>query len=347
MSQVVEHGDFAVRGSLLDFYPMGSPLPVRVDFLDDEIDSLRQFDPDTQLSGAPLEALETLPAREMPVDAEAIKQFRQAYRRRFEGNPARSIIYREVSEGRMPGGVENYLPLFFDSTALLWDYLPPNRLTIALGDPAALLEPAWQQINERFQDSGRTRSARRWNPHELNGTPAEHLARLAGGPVLILDPGTPDPVASEDRAATAGLAPLPQLLLDPRAEEPTHRLREFIRSFQGRMLFAAESAGRREMLADLLRQEGVTSAEAMGWGDFLASSADRDGQHRPARPGTAPPRRRHRDHHGAGTLRRAAPGPAPAASRPGSRADPERPHRPAPRRRPSSTSTTAWAATAA
>ncbi len=272
VSQVVEHGDLAVRGSLLDFYPMGSPLPVRVDFLDDEIDSLRQFDPDTQLSGTPLEALETLPAREMPVDAEAIRQFRQTYRRRFEGNPARSIIYREVSEGRMPGGVENYLPLFFDSTALLWDYLPPEHLTVALGNPADLLEPAWQQINERFQDAKDDSERPALEPHELNGPPAEHLARVAGGPLLILDPGTPDLVASEDRPATAGLAPLPQLLLDPRADEPTHRLREFIRGFQGRLLFAAESAGRREMLADLLRQEGVTLAEAMGWGEFLASA---------------------------------------------------------------------------
>ena len=272
VSQVVEHGDFAVRGSLLDFYPMGSPLPVRVDFLDDEIDSLRQFDPDTQLSGTPLETLETLPAREMPVDAEAIKQFRQAYRRRFEGNPARSIIYREVSEGRMPAGVENYLPLFFADTALLWDYLPPNCLTVVVGDTDHLLEPAWQQINERFQDAREDSERPALDPRELNAPPAEHLARLAGGPVLILDPGTPDPVASDDRAATSGLAPLPQLLLDPRAEEPTHRLREFIRTFPGRVLFAAESPGRREMLADLLRQEGVTSTEAMGWGEFLAST---------------------------------------------------------------------------
>jgi transcription-repair coupling factor (superfamily II helicase) len=135
VSQVLEHGDFAVRGSLLDFYPMGSAKPVRVDFLDDEIDSLREFDPDSQLSGQVLDSLETLPAREMPVDAAGIKQFRQAYRRRFEGNPSRSIVYREVSEGRMPGGVENYLPLFFEATALLWDYLPKGCLTIALGDP--------------------------------------------------------------------------------------------------------------------------------------------------------------------------------------------------------------------
>jgi len=272
VTQVMEHGDFAVRGALLDFYPMGTSLPVRIDFLDDEIDSLRQFDPDTQLSGAKLENLETLPAREMPVDAEAIRQFRQAYRRRFEGNPARSIIYREVSEGRMPGGVENYLPLFFDTTALLWDYLPADRLTVAIGDPGQLLESAWRQVDDRFQDSREDSERPALEPRELNGTPAEHLARIAGGPLLLLDTWNPDPMASEDRAATAGLAPLPPLLLDPRAEEPTRRLREFIRGFPGRMLFAAESPGRREMLADLLRQEGVSAAEATGWGDFLGAS---------------------------------------------------------------------------
>ncbi|MEO8443393.1 MAG: transcription-repair coupling factor [Gammaproteobacteria bacterium] len=269
VAQVIEHGDFAVRGSLLDFYPMGSPLPVRVDFLDDEIDTLRQFDPDTQLSGTVLPSLETLPARELPVDAEAIKQFRQAYRRRFEGNPARSIIYREVSEGRMPGGVENYLPLFFDNTALLWDYLPTARLTVSLGDPAQLLGPGWQQVNERFQDSREDSERPALDPHEINGTPVEHLARIAEAPLLVLEPGTPDPTVSEQRAATAGLAPLPLLLLDPRADEPTLRLRDFIRSYPGRILFAAESAGRREMLTDLLRQEGVPAAEATSWQQFL------------------------------------------------------------------------------
>ncbi|MDP2326099.1 MAG: transcription-repair coupling factor [Gammaproteobacteria bacterium] len=271
VSQVLEHGDFAVRGSLLDFYPMGSTLPVRVDFLDDEIDSLRQFDPESQLSGDVLESLETLPAREMPVDAEAIKQFRQAYRRRFEGNPARSIIYREVSEGRMPGGIENYLPLFFDSTALLWDYLPNARITISLGEPEHLLAPAWQQINERFADNREDSERPALEPHELNGTPEDHLARVQKAPLLVLDPGTPDPTVSEQRAATAGLASLPSLLIDARAEEPTHRLREFIHSFPGRLLFSAESAGRREMLTDLLRQEAIPGVEATSWGEFIRS----------------------------------------------------------------------------
>jgi transcription-repair coupling factor (superfamily II helicase) len=272
VSQVLEHGDFAVRGSLLDFYPMGSNLPVRVDFLDDEIDTLRHFDPDSQLSGTLIENLETLPAREMPVDASAITQFRQAYRRRFEGNPARSIIYREVSEGRMPGGIESYLPLFFASTSLLWDYLPANSLTVALGDPGELLALAWRQVDERFQDNRDDSERPALRPDELNGTPDEHLSRIAAAPILHLDHGTSDPAADHEPQATAGLAPLPSMLIDARAEQPTERLREFIRDFPGRLLFAAESPGRREMLADLLRQEGLSGAEASSWNEFLSSA---------------------------------------------------------------------------
>lgn len=272
VTQVIEHGDFAVRGSLLDFYPMGSELPVRVDFLDDEVDSLRIFDPDTQLSGDLLTSLQTLPAREFPVDASAIKQFRQAYRRRFEGNPARSIIYREVSDGRLPGGAENYLPLFFETTALLWDYLPADRLAITLGTPDELLAPAWRQVAERFEEAREDSERPALEPHELHGTPEEHLAQIHRGPLLVVEPASPDPLASEDRPATSGLGRLPVLLLDPAAEEPSHRLREFIRSFNGRMLFAADSPGRRELLSELLRQEGLRAAEAADWAGFAAST---------------------------------------------------------------------------
>lgn len=266
VAQVMEHGDFAVRGSLLDFYPMGSEQPVRVDFLDDEIESLREFDPDSQLSGTVIESLETLPAREMPIDAEAIKQFRQAYRRRFEGNPARSIIYREVSEGRMPGGIENYLPLFFAETALLWDYLPAGRLCISLGEPAALLESAWQQVAERFAQAGENSERPALAPHEINASPDEHLAQLARGPLLVLDGGAD--------AGNAGLpTALPSVQINVRSERPARALGDFVRGFPGRILFAAESPGRREMLADFLRQEQLVAAETAGWADFLASPA--------------------------------------------------------------------------
>ena len=262
VAQVMEHGDFAVRGSLLDFYPMGSEQPVRIDFLDDEIESLREFDPDSQISGAVIESLETLPAREMPVDAEAIKQFRQAYRRRFEGNPARSIIYREVSEGRMPGGIENYLPLFFAETALLWDYLPAGRLSISLGEPGTLFGAAWQQIVERYDQAGENSERPALAPHEINGSPDEHLTQFSRGPVLVLEDS-----ANRDAAS------LPPMQINTRSEHPASALGEFVRGFPGRILFAAESPGRREMLADILRQEKLPATETGNWADFLTSPA--------------------------------------------------------------------------
>jgi transcription-repair coupling factor (superfamily II helicase) len=269
VTQVMEHGDYAVRGSLIDFFPMGSPTPVRVDFLDDEIESLRCFDPDTQISGEVLDSLETLPAREIPVDADSIRLFRTAYRRRFEGNPARSIVYQEVSEGRIPGGIENYLPLFFDSTALLWEYLPANRLVVSLGEPVALLGPAWTQVNERYEESREDSERPALRPDELNGTPAEHLESLARGPLLVMA----EPAADEAGLPAALSRPAPPLLVNPRDDEPAGRLREFLRSFPGRVLIAADSAGRREMLTDILRQEGSTVRSVTDFAEFVAGDA--------------------------------------------------------------------------
>jgi transcription-repair coupling factor (superfamily II helicase) len=266
VTQVIEHGDYAVRGSLVDFFPMGSESPVRVDFLDDEIESIRRFDPDTQLSGEQLASLETLPAREIPTDAEAVRLFRSAYRRRFEGNPARSIVYREVSEGRIPGGVENYLPLFFESTALLWDYLPAPRLTVAWGEPADLLAAPWQQIADRHADAGEDSERPALRPEELNGAPAEHLAAIAAGPLVVLA----DPALATDGAGIAA-RPSPALPVNPRDAEPARRLRDFLANFPGRVLVATESAGRREMLLDILRQEGHGLAVAADFPGFLAS----------------------------------------------------------------------------
>jgi transcription-repair coupling factor (superfamily II helicase) len=258
VSQVLEPGDFAVRGSLLDFFPMGYSSPVRVDFLDDEIDSLRSFDAETQLSGAQLERLETLPAREFPVDGAGIKQFRQAYRRRFEGNPARSIIYRDVSEGRLPGGVENYLPLFFDSTALLWDYLPAGHAVLALGDPEVLLATSWEQVVERFAGAGEDSERPALRPEELFGTPAEHGARLAGAGVTVLADGP---------------AELPRVDIDSRAEPPAGRLRQFLAGFVGRTLLVAESRGRRELLREALRASHIAAPDVDSWAAFQDGDA--------------------------------------------------------------------------
>lgn len=151
VSQVMEHGEFAVRGAIVDLYPMGSSLPYRIDLFDDEIDTLRTFDPETQRSIDALDSLELLPAREFPVSDDSITYFRQQFRQQFEGDPQKSLIYREVSEGNMPGGIEYYLPLFLEQTNSLIDYLPTNTLIFNINDPHQAATDFWQEINQRYE----------------------------------------------------------------------------------------------------------------------------------------------------------------------------------------------------
>ena len=143
----------AVRGSLVDFFPTGHDAPLRVDFFDAEIETLREFDPDSQVSTGRIDAIDTMPAREIPIDEASVTDFRRRYRQRFEGNPSRSLIYREVTERRLPGGVENYLPLFFAATSSLWDYLPGDSLVICYADVDGPLDDAWRQALDRHEQA--------------------------------------------------------------------------------------------------------------------------------------------------------------------------------------------------
>src|ERR1700689_2196406 len=152
VSQVTSPGEFALRGSLFDVFPMGSEVPVRVDLLDDRIDSIRRFDPDTQRSLEGIDRLRLLPAREMPLDADSVKAFRRRYRARFEGDVTRMPIYRGVSEGIAPPGIEFYPPLFFDATAQITDYLPQRLVLASDCDIGDALEHAWQGIGARYED---------------------------------------------------------------------------------------------------------------------------------------------------------------------------------------------------
>ncbi|MDH3758531.1 MAG: transcription-repair coupling factor, partial [Gammaproteobacteria bacterium] len=149
--QVSEHGEFAVRGSLIDVFPMGSAEPVRIDFFDDEIESLRYFSTESQISGETMTSIDLLPAREVPLDDEAIRAFRSRYRERFEGQPSRSRVYREVSDGIAHGGIEYYLPLFFEQTAGLADYLPDDCVVIRPDGLGGLLGQTWAEIEERHE----------------------------------------------------------------------------------------------------------------------------------------------------------------------------------------------------
>ncbi|MEA3639135.1 MAG: CarD family transcriptional regulator, partial [Lamprobacter sp.] len=346
VSQVITHGEFAVRGALLDIFPMGGREPLRIDLFDDEVESIRTFDPDSQRSIAKLEQVRLLPAREYPFTEEAIAGFRQRWRASIDADPKASLIYREVSEGRAPGGLEYYLPLFFDQTATLFDYLPTGAL---LFEP----EGAREAAEARFDDIGTRYEQRRHDierpllppqrlylsPDELAGQlnalpgvrwqsaewaerrkgfaqvchfatgrpPALAIQARAADPAAALKaflnetPLPHDPAVAEGRDrdsddsqgrlqdASTGLpeapveasrAALPQdHRTAPPHASPAHQPPPSASAHQSpatqprRVLFIAESTGRREMLIDNLHGFGIQPKTVAGWLDFLTGTA--------------------------------------------------------------------------
>ena len=151
VTQVLIHGEFALRGSLIDVFPMGSNQPLRIDLFDDEIDSIRLFDADTQRSEDTVDHIELLPAREFPLDEDAVSSFRTRYREQFEGDPQKSPVYQSVTDGIPCGGIEYYLPLFFDQTATLFDYIPDNALYCLIEQPLCAAEEYYTSVEQRYE----------------------------------------------------------------------------------------------------------------------------------------------------------------------------------------------------
>ncbi|MGH8307447.1 MAG: transcription-repair coupling factor, partial [Gammaproteobacteria bacterium] len=269
VTQVMEHGEFAVRGALLDIFPMGSPTPFRIDLFDEEIETIRHFDPETQLSQDKLEEIKLLPAREFPLDEDGIRGFRQRYRARFEGDPQRNPVYRDVSNGLAPGGVEYYAPLFFDQTAHFFDYLPSNAIIATLEDTTGALQQSWTQIAERYEQHRHDIERPLLKPEELWLTPKEVQNALAERPRIQVQ-GFESP---EPGAVNFNTAAPPPLRVESRAEEPVATLLSFLREFTGRVLFAAESTGRREYLMELLARRDLKPVSVDCWPAFLAADA--------------------------------------------------------------------------
>ena len=270
VSQVEQHGEYAVRGSLVDVFPMGSEFPARLDFFDDKLETIRSFDPDTQISITRLDHLATLPAREFPQTEEAIAAFRRNFRTRFDGNPNDSSIYREVSERRLPGGIENYLPLFFNDTATIWDYLNEETLIVSIDDSEAALENSWQQIRQRHEQAGLDADRPALEPDELFCNPDIHAQILRNRRRLILHSHEIPPGSTEGKISNLSAAAAPRVLVSHRAQQPLQRLLEFLDGYDGRLLLVTESPGRREILSDMLgnRQIGITPVH--GWSDFVS-----------------------------------------------------------------------------
>ncbi|MET7013698.1 transcription-repair coupling factor [Uliginosibacterium flavum] len=303
VTQVIRPGEFSVRGGLVDLFPMGTQLPFRIDLFDDEIDTIRTFDPDTQRTVYPVPEIRLLPAREFPMDDKAKSAFRARFREAFEGDPTKSVIYKDISNGVASAGIEYYLPLFFEETATLFDYLPKKVLLVTHQDVPAAIEAFWAEARNRYKlmsgDRARPLLApeQLFLPAEAFFVAAKELPRMA-----ISAPGEaaerpPLPPAGEglgerasgDTAPSPGpaghplpqagegmstpTAPLPDLSVERKATDPLHRLKHFLANFPWRVLLLAESAGRAQTISDYFAEYELRPAASADLAGFMASDA--------------------------------------------------------------------------
>lgn len=247
VSQVVSHGEYAVRGGLIDLFPMGSPVPYRVDLFDDEIDTIRTFDPDTQRSQDTVPQVRLLPGREFPMDEDARAKFRHRWRELLEGDPTRSRIYKDMGAGVATAGIEYYLPLFFDDTATVFDYLGEDATLVLHGELEPAFQRFWQDTKERYRLVQGDPERPALPPETLFLNAEQFYACAKPYPQLALRPKV------DDVPDSAWFQALPDLSVVRGAEDPLQRLQAHVRSAGRRVLVLAESDGRRESLLDFLR----------------------------------------------------------------------------------------------
>lgn len=259
---VFEHGEYAVRGAIMDIFPMGSEHPYRIDLFDDEIDSLRTFDPETQRSIDQVDNISLLPAREFPLTDDAIKLFKNQWFQTFHSDARECPIYRDVSQGLSPAGIEYYLPLFFDKVDTLFDYLPPDTL-IFCDDIEEKLRSHWQETKDRYENLRYDIQKPILPPEEIILPPDELFARLKAYPRIDFRQ------EADDREHSWGYGILPDLTINERGQHPLAALTNFVESATSRLLIVAESNGRREVVDELLTRHGMHAKVVEHWHEFI------------------------------------------------------------------------------
>ncbi|HEB83011.1 MAG TPA: DEAD/DEAH box helicase, partial [Gammaproteobacteria bacterium] len=276
VSEVMEHGEFAIRGSIIDLFPASASMPYRLDLFDDEIETIRCFDPQSQRSDNTVDRVELLPAREFPTDEAGIAKFRSRYRELLGGDPLNSVIYKSVSDGIMPSGIEYYLPVFFDDNALetLFDYLPKSALFIAPEQLQEQLQAFETEVNERYEQRRHDIERPILSPEYLYQGTAE-ISRALEQLSRIITSTKKNPLKRPDKESAEGqdanVKTPPDLILQTRLEEPAQALDNFIGNYPGRMLFVAETSGRREVLNELLNGLKIYPKVFEKWTDFVHS----------------------------------------------------------------------------
>lgn len=265
---VYEHGEFTVRGALIDLFPMGSKLPYRIDLFDDEIETLRTFEPETQRSIDKVDSVRLLPAKEFPLQKEAVTRFKARFRERFDVDFRRSPIFQDLNSGITPAGIEYYIPLFFEETSTLFDYLPQDTQVFSLPGIEAAAETFWKDVRNRYEE-------RRVDPERPLLPPAELFlpvddcfARLKSWPRVVVSQDDVDSGVGRERFQAQVL---PDLAIEAKASQPLAALSGFLSEFPGRVLFTAESAGRREVLLELLERLKLRPKTLDSWQEFVDS----------------------------------------------------------------------------
>ncbi|MFC5570729.1 transcription-repair coupling factor [Lysobacter yangpyeongensis] len=267
--QVLDPGDFAVRGGLLDVYPMGADSPFRVELLDDEIETIRVFDPESQRSLDRIDAVHLLPGRELPLDEASLKRALDTLRDRFDVDTRRSALYQDLKAGLAPAGVEYYLPLFFDRTATLFDYLADDALPVIADGAFEASEQFWKQTADRYEQRRHDIERPLLPPAELYLAPDALRERLnAGARIEVCGDAHPQ----RERAIALGDQPAPALPVAAKDAQPAEALKSFLRSYPGRVLIAADSPGRREALLELLQAADLRPDVLPDWSAFAFPS---------------------------------------------------------------------------
>lgn len=254
VEQVISHGEFAVRGAIIDIFPMGSELPYRVELFDNEIETIRTFDVDTQKSIEKIEEIQLLPAHEYPLTETGITHFRQQWRSQFTGNPAESPTYQHISKGQPIAGIEYYLPLFYDKLVSFFDYCPKNSICVSIGITGQA-DTFWQEVKTRYTQLNVDKTRPLCKPDDVFISVPELFLHIKNFTQIKITPQT--------QTLTQDFS------VDHRQKNPVEKLERFINTTPSRLLICAESTGRREVILDLLKRNHVSIASIEDWESFL------------------------------------------------------------------------------
>ena len=264
VAQVMSPGEYSVRGGLIDLFPMGSVLPYRLDLFGDTIESIRTFDADTQRSLYPVHEVRLLPGREFPMDETGRKEFRNRWREQFEGDPSRSMIYKDIGNGIASAGIEYYLPLFFETTATLFDYLPDQTHFVLIGDIEEAIQRFWVDTRSRFQFLKSDRERPVLAPEKLFLRDEDFFTQLKSEARWVIPQGG---------AASEISSFLPDVAVNRRADDPLTNLRSFILQTDKRVFICAESNGRRETLLQYFNDYNIQLSLCEDYTDFITADA--------------------------------------------------------------------------